>query len=404
MPHRGSTPSSTTSKSSIYTFSSFDGDDDNDSQSLASAPPPPPSAKKHVSFDQVIVRVFNPTLSDNPSVSCGPPIGLDWAHAEKDEITPMDDFETGRRDTRREISLFARMGRLSPEARLQTCQEAGYSDSELEIALSEIREIQERMIQQMYGGGESPFEAVTEKFHRIKEGMNVAGVVASKKLAKLWRKKTKDGKEEVEQRRDLKEGYGDYDKDGSHRDIYVPVGGGRPGMKKLKSAMKVPTPPAPTPPPPPLSVGGQKSQSGLHITTNAFLPTEEDHVLEKAEEIGKIDLDSFKKDQVESFKKNAGEKLEGKKGEFYDSDDSDISCRSTEEEKKRSIKSFARQESAGSDASVRKNSAFDDMEATMQEEDDSVHLGWDVYDKEKSGDFDQKEKRTGKRTKKCIVM
>ena len=126
-------------------ISSFD-----DSASFSYAvPPPPPCDKKHVKFHQVIVRLFNPTLSDNPSVSCGPPVGLDWSHAEKDVFSDIDDYEEFRSMDRKELSVFARMGRLDPEFRLKICQDAGYSDEELEICLTEIREIQERMILQV---------------------------------------------------------------------------------------------------------------------------------------------------------------------------------------------------------------------------------------------------------------
>ena len=77
------------------------------------------------------------------------------------------------------------------------CLEKEFSDSSLftfhfsaTVALVEIREIQERMIQQMYGGsGESPFEHASEKYHHFKEQMNVVGIVAAKKLTKFWKKK-----------------------------------------------------------------------------------------------------------------------------------------------------------------------------------------------------------------------
>ena len=113
--------------SSLNTFSSFD--------SFGEAPPdPPPSTptKRNIKFDSIIIRTFNPTMSDNPSVSCGPPVGLDWAHSPTDKSTPIDVYESDRLETRRDITIFAQIGRLDPEQRLQTCQAAGYTDSEIE--------------------------------------------------------------------------------------------------------------------------------------------------------------------------------------------------------------------------------------------------------------------------------
>jgi hypothetical protein len=48
-----------------------------------------------VQFDAVIIRNFEQTVGDNPSVSYGPPITLDWAYSQSDPIS-LDQFEKNR--------------------------------------------------------------------------------------------------------------------------------------------------------------------------------------------------------------------------------------------------------------------------------------------------------------------
>jgi hypothetical protein len=45
------------------------------------------TCERKVTFDSVQVRFYSQTLGDNPSVSCGPPITLDWHYEEE---LPMD--------------------------------------------------------------------------------------------------------------------------------------------------------------------------------------------------------------------------------------------------------------------------------------------------------------------------
>lgn len=54
---------------------------------LTSPPPPPPPLKqnkcshdRNVNFGLVDIRVYGRIMSDNPSVSSGPPVGLDWTY------------------------------------------------------------------------------------------------------------------------------------------------------------------------------------------------------------------------------------------------------------------------------------------------------------------------------------
>lgn len=61
---------------------------------------------KHVVFDHIAIRNYSQTLGDNPSVSYGPPIQLDWEFEEMEDIL-VDDYEHSRapRRTLRQLML-----------------------------------------------------------------------------------------------------------------------------------------------------------------------------------------------------------------------------------------------------------------------------------------------------------
>jgi hypothetical protein len=54
----------------------------------------------NVTFDSVKIRNYSQTLGDNPCVSYGPPIQLDWDY-EEDAPVPIDEYEGERRPRRR---------------------------------------------------------------------------------------------------------------------------------------------------------------------------------------------------------------------------------------------------------------------------------------------------------------
>lgn len=55
----------------------------------------PSTQERQVQFLAVEIREYSQTLGDNPSVSYGPPISLDWEYDSADPV-PLDDFEAGR--------------------------------------------------------------------------------------------------------------------------------------------------------------------------------------------------------------------------------------------------------------------------------------------------------------------
>jgi regulator of replication initiation timing len=60
----------------------------------------------NVVFDSVKIRNYSQTIGDNPSVSYGPPIQLDWDYEDGAPV-PIDEYECERRFRRRQIQALA---------------------------------------------------------------------------------------------------------------------------------------------------------------------------------------------------------------------------------------------------------------------------------------------------------
>jgi hypothetical protein len=64
------------------------------------------SKKRSVSFTSVSIRSYEQTMGDNPSVSYGPPISLDWDYEQHDALD-IDEFESERVFVRRSMRQLA---------------------------------------------------------------------------------------------------------------------------------------------------------------------------------------------------------------------------------------------------------------------------------------------------------
>ncbi len=71
-----------------------------------------PKRSKHVRFDAVDLRCFSQTIGDNPSVTIGTPITLDWTYSDEDHI-PIDAFEEARMASRKKGNNRLIMHRLA---------------------------------------------------------------------------------------------------------------------------------------------------------------------------------------------------------------------------------------------------------------------------------------------------
>mmetsp|Transcript_23695 Transcript_23695/g.65776 ORF Transcript_23695/g.65776 Transcript_23695/m.65776 type:complete len:204 (+) Transcript_23695:184-795(+) len=92
---------------------------------------------KQVNFDVVYVRSYQQTMGDNPAVSYGPPIQLDWDYEEHDGID-IHEFEMSRGHSRRTMrqmamSYYHRKNFLS--------REYGFSEEELRRAKKDANRV-----------------------------------------------------------------------------------------------------------------------------------------------------------------------------------------------------------------------------------------------------------------------
>lgn len=127
---------STCSDSSLYEFncSSRDYDDESkgpivtpSSRSILKREDSSGSKGKRVCFDSVEIRSYAQTMGDNPSVSYGPPISLDWDYEENDAVA-IDEYEAKRLFSRRtlrqlNVSYYHRMAILQ--------RDYGFTEQEL---------------------------------------------------------------------------------------------------------------------------------------------------------------------------------------------------------------------------------------------------------------------------------
>jgi len=92
---------------------------------------------KSVGFDSVKIRSYNQTMGDNPCVSYGPPIQLDWDYEEQEDIC-IEKYEAERVFSRRSmrqlvISYYRRKAVLT--------REYGFSEEELVKAKKDAEKI-----------------------------------------------------------------------------------------------------------------------------------------------------------------------------------------------------------------------------------------------------------------------
>ena len=100
--------------------------------------------KGTVSFHSVQIREYPRIVSDNPSVSSGPPLGIGWKHLEDRERNfPFDAYEKCRTGLRRELHEM----KMPPDIRLETLREWGISTSEIRRAQKECVEIKRQRME-----------------------------------------------------------------------------------------------------------------------------------------------------------------------------------------------------------------------------------------------------------------
>ena len=82
--------------------------------------------KRNVSFSHLQVREYAITLGDNPSVSSGPPVTLDWSYDPQEKTAPVDAFEAVR--IRRPSSHLVLSDRQRSRMLVSMRPDIGYSE------------------------------------------------------------------------------------------------------------------------------------------------------------------------------------------------------------------------------------------------------------------------------------
>lgn len=91
-----------------------------------------------VRFNFVEVREYPRILGDNPSVTAGPPITLDWQHDRRTSVSfPLEEWEKARENDRRTKQEI----RVPDHVREDWLIEAGFSGTDLQRSVKEIEQL-----------------------------------------------------------------------------------------------------------------------------------------------------------------------------------------------------------------------------------------------------------------------
>jgi|UniRef100_A0A8J9SAA3 hypothetical protein len=113
-----------------------------------------------VRFDQVHVRAYQSILSDNPSCTNGPSIGIGWNYEVTDHYS-VDDWELERERFRRPSELI-----LDRNHRETLLQSLGYSEKQLAAAVRDNNKIKHQRRQTVNNLGAQSMEEAVEKTRR----------------------------------------------------------------------------------------------------------------------------------------------------------------------------------------------------------------------------------------------
>lgn len=99
------------------------------------------SNKNSVTFGLIIVREYKMTMGDNPSVSYGAPVQLDWEYQEQEE-QDLEEYEKNRR-IRRSLRHLV----LNHYQRTEILEAAGFSHGDIRRAQAEMNRLKRQRYQ-----------------------------------------------------------------------------------------------------------------------------------------------------------------------------------------------------------------------------------------------------------------
>merc|ERR1712232_1038741 len=101
------------------------------------------SSSSSVSFDSVTVRRYDQTIGDNPSVSYGTPISLDWTYEESDAVD-FDEYESSKKPLLRKRGTLREMALSYYRRKSLLMDEYGFTKDEINRAKKEANKVKFR--------------------------------------------------------------------------------------------------------------------------------------------------------------------------------------------------------------------------------------------------------------------
>ena len=140
--------------------------------------------KPHVTFYKVYIREYVQTLGDNPSVSSGPPLTLDWYYNDETKMLTIEEYEATRPERRSKLQLL--VPRDLREKILKA--ECGVSRAQLAKTIRSVKAVQANRRQTV---NNLKYAEAEEKAEKVKETLGrVTGVKkhSDKEFEILWEK------------------------------------------------------------------------------------------------------------------------------------------------------------------------------------------------------------------------
>jgi hypothetical protein len=124
---------------------------------------------KHVRFSYVTIRNYDITMGDNPAVTAGPPIQLDWVY-EEIPVLPVREFEEFKLQRVGKYSFLYhgaenRVVTISPDFRMGILLRAGFTDWEISQTIRNVKKIQQQRTR----------TALTYPFYHVEYAVRAAG-------------------------------------------------------------------------------------------------------------------------------------------------------------------------------------------------------------------------------------
>lgn len=169
-----------------------------DLATMNSGTPTPASGntfKRSVSFHKIVIREYERTVGDNPSVSSGPPIGIGWSYDPQHSVLDVDEYEATRPARRSSIEC-----KMPPSIRERLLREEwGYARSDITKAIRDVnihKSKRRSTTSRLEMGHDAVDEVVQSAVRKVKKF--VKRTSSKKEQEKLWKNAQKIALEKAE--------------------------------------------------------------------------------------------------------------------------------------------------------------------------------------------------------------